>query len=87
MKGLIGRDGLDDGEALLLHAKRVHTFGMRISLDILFCDRDGRVLKIYRGIGPRRVTRRVSGTHTICELADGAGWVVVEGETLSFRDL
>ena len=33
----------------------VHTFGMRFDLDLLFLDRDGRVLEIRRSVPARRM--------------------------------
>jgi uncharacterized membrane protein (UPF0127 family) len=44
------------GTGLLIPACRgVHTFGMRFPLDLVFLDRQGRVLVIRRGVAPRRL--------------------------------
>jgi uncharacterized membrane protein (UPF0127 family) len=47
---------LDPNDALLFRRCRsVHTFGMRFPIDVVFLDRDGRVLRLARNVGPRRI--------------------------------
>jgi uncharacterized membrane protein (UPF0127 family) len=47
---------LPPGHALLIPGCRsVHTFGMRFVLDVVFLDDHGAVLRVERGVGPRRV--------------------------------
>jgi uncharacterized protein len=49
---------LPSGHALLLRpCSSVHTFGMRFAIDLAFADADGRVLRVIRGVPPRRVRR------------------------------
>ena len=46
------------GAGLLIPGCRcVHTFGMRFDLDLLFLDRDGRVLEIRRSVPAPRMAR------------------------------
>jgi uncharacterized protein len=55
-RGLLGRDGLEDGEALIIApCQGVHTFGMRFSLDLVGVARDGRVVKIKPDVPRGRV--------------------------------
>lgn len=55
-RGLLGREALADGEALVIApCQGVHTFGMRFSLDLVGVARDGRVVKIAPGVPRRRV--------------------------------
>ena len=35
----------------------IHTFGMRFAIDVVFLDRGGRVLRLERSVGARRVLR------------------------------
>jgi uncharacterized protein len=45
-RGLLGRDGLPAGAALILApCGAIHTFFMRFPIDVLFANRDGRVLR------------------------------------------
>lgn len=56
-RGLMGRQSVETGEALVIpRCRQVHTFGMRFAIDVAFVDRRCRVLKIYRGLRPRRMS-------------------------------
>jgi hypothetical protein len=71
-RGLLGRDGLADGHALVIApTSAVHTFGMRFPIDIVFAARDGRVVKIARDV-PRGTIRIGLGGFAAIELAAGA---------------
>ena len=55
VKGLIGRSGLPPGKGMLiLRCNALHTFFMRFPIDATFYDREGRVVRIVRGIRPWR---------------------------------
>ena len=55
-KGLIGRDSLPRGHALVIAPSQgVHTFGMRFPIDIVAIDRQGRVVKIRPNVGRNRI--------------------------------
>lgn len=72
MLGLLGRRELGPGEGLLLRpCRRVHTFGMRFPIDVLLCDRDGRVLAVET-LPPGRRSARLRGVRCCIELAAGA---------------
>lgn len=54
-RGLLGRDGLGPGEALVIAPTQgIHTFGMRFAIDVVFVDRRGRVVRIAHAVPPRR---------------------------------
>jgi uncharacterized membrane protein (UPF0127 family) len=54
--GLAGLRALPPGTALLLPRTRsVHTCAMRFSLDLVWLDRAGRVVRIDRAVPPWRV--------------------------------
>jgi uncharacterized membrane protein (UPF0127 family) len=55
-RGLLGRDHLDDGAALVIAPTQgIHTFGMRFPLDVVGVDRRGVVVSIRQGVPRRRV--------------------------------
>jgi uncharacterized membrane protein (UPF0127 family) len=55
-KGLLGRDGLPSGSALILApCSSIHTFFMRFAIDVLFVDRRGVVLRSASNLGPWRI--------------------------------
>jgi len=54
-RGLLGRDGFEPGEALVIAPTQgIHTFGMHFAIDIVFVDRRGRVVAIACAVPPRR---------------------------------
>jgi uncharacterized protein len=54
--GLAGLRSLPPGTGLLLPRTRsIHTFGMRFALDLIWLDRDGRVIRVDRSVPPGRV--------------------------------
>ena len=56
MRGLLGRSALPPGEGLLIqHAPSVHMFFMRFPIDVVFIDRDRRVLRVSVGLAPWRI--------------------------------
>ena len=55
-RGLAGLDDLPPDRGLLLPRTRsVHTIGMRFALDLLWLDGDGALVRIDRGVPPRRM--------------------------------
>jgi uncharacterized membrane protein (UPF0127 family) len=56
--GLAFLDRKCAGEGLLIpRCRRVHTFGMRFPLDLIFLDAQGKVAEIRRQVPPRRLVR------------------------------
>ncbi|MGH2730137.1 MAG: DUF192 domain-containing protein [Actinomycetota bacterium] len=73
VRGLIGRDRLEHGRALVIDgAHQVHTFGLAYSLDVVFCDSHWVVRHIVLDMPPRRVTRWVRGARYAIELPAGS---------------
>jgi uncharacterized membrane protein (UPF0127 family) len=81
MRGLRAHESLALGEALLLTpCKQIHTFGMSFPIDVVFCDRDWRVVLVTRGMPPGRVGRFVRRARHAVELAAGAAADVRVGD-------
>jgi uncharacterized membrane protein (UPF0127 family) len=71
LRGLLGRDGLEQGEGLLLRpASSIHTFFMRFPIDAVFLDRSLVVLGIADGVEPWRAASQ-RGAKAILELPAG----------------
>lgn len=65
-RGLLGRDGLSAGSALVLTpCNTIHTVGMRFPLDVAFVDRHGRVRHIVRNLPPTRISVCFTAKSTI----------------------
>jgi uncharacterized membrane protein (UPF0127 family) len=70
-KGLLGRDSFDRAHALIiLPCFAVHTMSMRFSIDVLFLNREGVVLRIVRDLQPGRIAASWRA-HAVVELAAG----------------
>ncbi len=46
-----------DCALLFPRCSSIHTFGMRFPIDVVFLDRDRRVVRVERGVGRRRLLR------------------------------
>ena len=57
MVGLLGKPGLDPGAGLLIiPSQAVHTVAMRFAIDVVFVDRNWRVVHVRPGMAPYRMT-------------------------------
>jgi uncharacterized membrane protein (UPF0127 family) len=71
MKGLLGRKELAREEGILLRpASSVHTAFMRFPIDVLFLDRENRIVKIAANLAPWR-TAGARKTAAVAELRAG----------------
>ena len=71
MRGLLGRDGLEQGEGLLLRpASSIHTFFMRFPIDAVFLDKALVVLGIEDAVEPWRAASQ-RGAKAVLELPAG----------------
>ena len=60
MKGLLGKTRLEVGGGMLIFpSQAVHTIAMRFPIDVVFIDRNWRVLHVQ----PALVPNRISGLH------------------------
>jgi len=71
MKGLLGRNELPAGEGIWLRpCGSVHTAFMRFAIDVVFLDREGRVVRVVGGLRPWRAVG-ARGSPSVIELAAG----------------
>ena len=60
MVGLLGKRGLEPGSGLLIYpSQSIHTVAMRFPIDVIFVDRNWRVLYLR----PQMVPYRLTGIH------------------------
>ncbi|MFJ3666100.1 DUF192 domain-containing protein [Streptomyces sp. NPDC090106] len=84
-KGLLGRDSVE-GALLLSPASGVHTFGMRMAIDVAYLDRGMRVIAV-RTMKPGRLgLPRVRARYVVeAEAGVMAGWGVRAGGRVEIR--
>ncbi len=81
-RGLLGRNGIDPGSALVLApCSSIHTAFMRFAIDVIFVDGDGRVVRIANRVVPWRIVI-ASGAYAAIELAAGS----VESNSVALDD-
>jgi uncharacterized membrane protein (UPF0127 family) len=72
MFGLLGRRGLDSGGGLWIKpSSGVHTVGMSFRLDVVGLDREFRIIKLWRGLRPLRMTSVSFKLKSVLELPCG----------------
>ena len=70
-EGLLGLNSLDDGGGLWINpCEAIHTFGMRMAIDVMFLDKHLRVRKQKRAIPARRIAVCLSA-NSVLELPAG----------------
>ena len=89
-RGLLGTDGIAPGQGCWLEgASSVHMFGMRYALDIVFLDRDSRIVRLVPGLRPWAISPLVPSARAVLEIAAGRagelGWKT--GQALVFEEI
>jgi uncharacterized protein len=70
--GLMGKRELADGFGLLLkNESAIHTFGMRLPIDVIYLDAHGNVLRVTPAMPPTRLGPIVRGVRNVLELPAG----------------
>jgi uncharacterized membrane protein (UPF0127 family) len=84
LRGLMFRSGLAAGEGLLIQPCRsVHTHFMRFPIDLLYLDRDWRVVHLVGAISPWRFGPTITGAHAVLELPAGGADETEVGDRLA----
>jgi hypothetical protein len=73
VKGLLGRECLEDGQGLLFKgAGSLHTLFMRFPIDVIYTDKHGKVVKLARAVRPFKLVAAPLRCHYALELPAGA---------------
>jgi len=76
-RGLLGRTSLaPDAAMIIAPCDAIHTFFMKFVIDVVFVNRDGAIVKLYRGLKPWRIGFAFGAFATL-EFA--AGWIDQSG--------
>jgi uncharacterized membrane protein (UPF0127 family) len=69
--GLLKHTGLKAGEGLwIVPTEGVHTFGMKFAIDVVFLNKQRKILKIRPNMGKRRMSLSLRA-HSVLELPAG----------------
>jgi len=72
LKGLLGRNGLKKGEALVIRpSNSIHMFFMRFAIDAVFVDKRNHVIAVRKNIQPWSVSPVFWKSFYLIELAAG----------------
>ena len=72
MKGLLGRQGLAQGESLWIRpCNSIHTIGMQFTVDAAFLDRRNTVVKVKNELSANRITGIYFRASSVLELPAG----------------
>ncbi len=72
MIGLLGRRGLEPGDGLLLRGEQaIHMLFMRFAIDVVYLDRQGRVLRAIDNLAPWRLGPFLRESRDVLELPVG----------------
>ncbi len=75
--GLVGQKKWPSGQWLYLpKCRQVHTFGMRFAIDVIFLDKDQRVVGVVESIVPWRISPYFSAAHGCLEGASGSSKIL-----------
>ena len=86
LQGLLGRKGLEEGEGMMiLPCTSIHTYRMKFPIDVLFVDRDNRVIKVLRNFEPGRMGPLVLKSRFVMEAEAGVFQGIEKGDKLEFK--
>jgi uncharacterized membrane protein (UPF0127 family) len=72
LKGLLGTKELREGDGLLIKpCNGIHMFWMKYSIDVVFLDKEYRVVHLIKGIKPWRVSPVIKEATMVLELPTG----------------
>lgn len=86
--GLLASSVIPVGEGVWLEpCSAIHTIGMRSAVDVIFLDRDGRVLRVHERVQPNRPALICPRARTTIELGPGTleRFTVRPGDRLSIE--
>ncbi|MBN1781049.1 DUF192 domain-containing protein [bacterium] len=87
LTGLLGTVSPPEGHGLhIVHCSSIHTFGMKYPIDVLFLDREQRIVRICREVGPNRTCKAPAGARSVVELAPGTANRFSNGDILKLHD-
>lgn len=73
LKGLMFRKELSNGGGLYLHpCKSIHTFFMKFPIDVLYLDKEWKIVGMEEQLEPGKMGRHFTGAASVIELESGS---------------
>ncbi len=73
LKGLMFDEGMSEFDGLLIiPCNSIHTFFMRFNIDVIFLDKNFKVVKIIKNLAPWRMTRFYFSAFQVLEMKGGS---------------
>lgn len=70
--GLLSKRSIEENEGLLIvPCTSIHTFFMRFTIDLVFLDKNNRVVGTCSNVYPNRIRFAPRKTHSVLEIAEG----------------
>jgi uncharacterized membrane protein (UPF0127 family) len=88
-RGLLGRESIPDDYAMIIApCSAIHTFSMRVPIDVVFVSRNGTITKTCRGVRPWRAAGSMRA-FAVIEAAEGFidRHELVPGEVVAVREI
>ena len=68
LKGLMGKKALDKGEGIIIKpCSSIHSFGMKMAIDVAFIDKDNQVIFILENFKPKKMSPIIKGSKYVIE--------------------
>ena len=84
-RGLMGKTSLKEGEGLWFeNCASIHCFFMKMPIDVVYCDKNYRVVG-KETVLPWRIGHRFKGARHILEIGAGAAAKIQVGDVLQIR--
>lgn len=90
MVGLLGKPRLDPGTGLLIvPSQAIHTVAMHFAIDVIFLDRNWRIVSLRRAMPPFRISSLHWNARCVLELPAGviAATSTAVGDQLEIRQM
>lgn len=86
LRGLIGRDPEQIGGLLIKPCSQIHTFFMSVPIDVVYLDRQGKVLAVDPSVPVSRCCKAVRGARMVLELPTGKAekYGIIEGNSITY---
>ncbi|MGE5629001.1 MAG: DUF192 domain-containing protein [Solirubrobacterales bacterium] len=89
LKGLMFTDNLPENQALhIIPCNEVHTFFMKYNIDVLYIDKNNKIISMDEELKPGKIGRFVKGSNSVIELPPGKikKECIEVGQVLSFSE-